>query len=205
MQWNDERGFGFIRADTGERYFVHISEIGRIATRPRVGDRLSFVPKRGEDGRLQAASVRISAANPLPERPIQRGGTEREMPLDWRLPLAAMLAGLILVGSALDQVPLVIALAYLGAGLISFFGYWVDKRAARAGHWRTSEAMLHGIDLCFGIVGGLMAQTLLRHKTRKSSFVLVTALIVIVHLLGLVAMLGGLIDFDLLRSGLPLF
>ncbi|MDB5536778.1 MAG: cold-shock protein, partial [Devosia sp.] len=51
IEWNDERGFGFIRPDGGnERLFVHISQIGRIATRPQLGDRVSYVIGRGRDG-----------------------------------------------------------------------------------------------------------------------------------------------------------
>lgn len=34
VQWNDERGFGFIAGGDGKRYFVHISSIDRIANRP---------------------------------------------------------------------------------------------------------------------------------------------------------------------------
>ncbi|QYO76891.1 cold-shock protein [Devosia salina] len=30
VQWNDERGFGFIEGSDGGRHFVHISAIGRI-------------------------------------------------------------------------------------------------------------------------------------------------------------------------------
>lgn len=44
VQWNDGRGFGFIRDNDGERYFVHISEIRKVETRPQQGARVSFDP-----------------------------------------------------------------------------------------------------------------------------------------------------------------
>jgi len=195
VEWNDARGFGFIEADDGARYFVHISEVGLRQRRPNLGDRVSFVPKIGEDGRKQAASVRIAGATKPLIRPVGKAPTSRpQSRFEWRLPVAAAFVGLLMCGWVLGAFPLWLPALYLLGGLLTFFSYLIDKRAAQAGQWRTSEAMLHGLDLVFGIVGGLAGQIILRHKTRKSDFAAITGLIAALHLLFLFAILGGWLD-----------
>jgi uncharacterized membrane protein YsdA (DUF1294 family)/cold shock CspA family protein len=195
VEWNDARGFGFIEADDGARYFVHISEVGLRQRRPNLGDRVSFVPKIGEDGRKQAASVRIAGATKPLIRPVGKAPTSRpQSRFEWRLPVAAAFVGLLVCGWVLGAFPLWLPALYLLGGLLTFFSYLIDKRAAQAGQWRTSEAMLHGLDLVFGIVGGLAGQIILRHKTRKPDFAAITGLIAALHVLCLFAILGGWLD-----------
>ena len=59
VQWNDERGFGFIEPlRGGDKVFVHISAFARgAATRPQVGERLSFEIDTDAKGRKQARRV----------------------------------------------------------------------------------------------------------------------------------------------------
>lgn len=205
VEWNDERGFGFIEAADGQRYFVHISEIGRRRRRPVSGDHVDFIPKKGPDGRLQAASVWLSGATTPLVRPAPRASTPRPQPLlEWRLPLAAAFVGLIVCGWLVGALPLWLMTAYGCVGLVTFFAYYVDKRAAQADQWRTSEATLHGFDLAFGIVGGLVGQILLRHKTRKSGFAVVTGAIALLHLAFLLAVMLGWIDIAPIGNALGL-
>jgi uncharacterized membrane protein YsdA (DUF1294 family) len=65
--------------------------------------------------------------------------------------------------------PLVLAL-YIGASLLTFIMYAVDKSAARNGAWRTQESTLHVLSLVGGWPGALVAQQKLRHKSKKQSF-----------------------------------
>jgi uncharacterized membrane protein YsdA (DUF1294 family) len=104
--------------------------------------------------------------------------------------------GLVLLGALaatlLRMAPAWALAAYLILGLVSFAVYGFDKRAARRGDWRVTEASLHGIDMIGGIAGGLFAQVVFRHKTRKEGFAIVTALIGSVHIAALWSLALGL-------------
>ncbi|AXQ30474.1 cold-shock protein [Solimonas sp. K1W22B-7] len=70
VEWNEERGFGFIEWNGGgDRLFLHISAISDRGRRPVQGDIVSYEVARADDGRQQAARVhyvRAQAAPPLP-------------------------------------------------------------------------------------------------------------------------------------------
>ncbi|HEX8592893.1 MAG TPA: DUF1294 domain-containing protein [Pseudomonas sp.] len=70
---------------------------------------------------------------------------------------------------------------YLGMSLLTFGLYWRDKRQAQRDGWRTPEKLLHTAELLGGWPGALVAQQVLRHKTRKVSYQLVFWLIVLLH------------------------
>ena len=203
VQWNDSRGFGFIRATDGQRYFVHISNVGRIATRPREGDLVSFAAGKSRDGRLEARSVSIQGANPKPSAEALRRGVEPSVNIGWRFILAGLLAFALMAGALLGHVPWLFTGLYAGMGLISLLLYGTDKRFAEQRKWRISEATLLGIDLCFGIMGGLIGQQVYRHKTRKQAYVATTLLITGVHLLWLGGLALGFIDPAALANIFP--
>ena len=205
IDWNDERGFGFIRPDGGqERLFVHISQIGRIATRPRVGDRVSFGIGPGRDGKSAAVNVRIAGANPIKGRALARGTEERpRRRSQMRAWVAAGLSALLLIGAFAGSIPPLVLASYLAAGVVSLSFYADDKRTAQAGGWRTSEVRLHGIDLACGIIGGLLAQQLFRHKTAKPEFAITTYVIAAVHGLWLAGLVTGRISVSELTAFIP--
>lgn len=194
VQWNDERGFGFIVTDDGQRCFVHIKEIARIATRPRIGDRVSFTLTSGRDGRPAASDVTIAGANPVNMAANRRGAPQVQQKSDnWPHVVGAtaivmLAAAVVLLGRA----PAALLVAYLTLGVTSIAVYWFDKRAAEADRWRVSERSLHTIDLIGGIAGGLVAQHLLRHKTSKQSFAVATLMIAVLH----ISVLTGLLVLD---------
>jgi len=70
---------------------------------------------------------------------------------------------------------------YAGESLLAFAAIGVDKRAARQGARRLSELGLHLLELLGGFPGSWLGQRLLRHKTRKTSYVIVFWLIVALH------------------------
>lgn len=48
--------------------------------------------------------------------------------------------------------------------------YYADKRASIKKTWRVSEYNLHTLEFLGGWTGALLAQKLLRHKTKKKSY-----------------------------------
>ncbi|MEZ9204721.1 DUF1294 domain-containing protein [Vibrio splendidus] len=59
---------------------------------------------------------------------------------------------------------------YLVIGVVTFFVYAKDKRAAINGNWRVPEKTLHIFSVAGGWLGALIAQEKLRHKTQKQPF-----------------------------------
>ncbi|MEZ6317443.1 MAG: DUF1294 domain-containing protein [Phycisphaerales bacterium] len=72
---------------------------------------------------------------------------------------------------------------YAVMSVVTFVAYALDKRAAQSGARRTPEKVLHLLELAFGWPGGLLAQRLVHHKSRKRSYQLVFWLIVAMHTL----------------------
>lgn len=68
IQWNDDRGFGFIKPDLeNSQVFVHIKSFGPIARRPAIGDRIWFDSMIGEQGKRKATVARITEGSSQPE------------------------------------------------------------------------------------------------------------------------------------------
>jgi cold shock CspA family protein len=63
--WNDDRAFGFIApTHGGAELFVHISALPRDGSRPTIGEKLTYEPGRGKNGKPQATNVQRSAIGP---------------------------------------------------------------------------------------------------------------------------------------------
>ena len=83
------------------------------------------------------------------------------------------------------QLPLYVPLIYAGLSVCTFVAYWLDKRKAKAGRWRTPESSLQFIALLGGWPGALFAQHYLRHKSQMRAFLLVFYLGALLNLLAL--------------------
>lgn len=189
VQWNDERGFGFIRDRDGDRRFVHISAIRRTTVRPQAGDRVTFVPGTGPDGRPAATAVVLLGVDVAPPRNVTPPPSAVGTVI--RIVGAALIIASAFIATQLGRAPNWLLIGYLVLGVVSIGLYWNDKSAAEEKRWRTAETWLHGVDLIGGIAGGLVAQALLRHKTRKPGFATVSAVIALIHLIGLAMLIAS--------------
>ena len=95
---------------------------------------------------------------------------------------------------------------YLAMILIAFAAYGFDKAAAGRGARRVSEQTLITLGLVCGWPGALVAQQLLRHKTRKRSFRrrFWRSVVLNVLLVGAFVALATVRGWDLTLSWLPL-
>jgi uncharacterized membrane protein YsdA (DUF1294 family)/cold shock CspA family protein len=208
--WHDARGFGFIRRPDGSKLYIHMKSIGKSVDRPKPGDALSYEIGEGAGGRPAAVKARIiekpAPAAPAPATPSIAATETRPTPAAPSAPrepqrgfrqisvrTAAAATLIVLLGNdiMLERFPAWVGLLYIIGGIASWLFYQADKRAAEKREWRAPERKLHLADLAFGIIGGLLAQHVLRHKTYKPGFVMVTALITALHVLTLgLIMLG---------------
>jgi len=160
--WNDERGFGFIaNSQGGKDVFVHISAFPPGGGRPVVNERLSFELEVEGNGRLRAYEVEsLSQRKALPA-PLPNKGSLLAIPL-----FAALYLGV----EAEWGVPSLFLVLYPAVSLMCFIAYAIDKSAAKRDGWRVSENALHNMSFACGWPGAIVAQILLRHKSRKASF-----------------------------------
>ena len=57
--WIEPKGFGFLAADDGNDYFIHIKALQRSGySEPMVDDVYEFSPAPGRDGRMQADNLK---------------------------------------------------------------------------------------------------------------------------------------------------
>ena len=84
--------------------------------------------------------------------------------------MLAVFAVALALAFVIAGIPLWIPAVYLGASVVSFAAYGLDKSAAKSGRRRVSEQSLLLLGLVGGWPGALVAQQVFRHKTRKRSF-----------------------------------
>lgn len=176
--WNDERGYGFIVPFSGAaRVFVHVRAFSNRARRPEINDVVTYTLSKDEKGRPCAINATLAGAR-RPPRSKRRSSA-------W----AILTAGLFLsaVGALIfiANLSTIVFVLYLTASIATFFAYRFDKSAARKGHWRTEEGTLHMLALIGGWPGALVAQSVLRHKTRKQAFLVIFWLTVILNCVAL--------------------
>lgn len=166
--WNDDRGFGFIEPlHGGQEIFVHIKAYVSRSGRPEVGQRVTFEVEMASDGKKRAKRVEVVRTK---RQNIQ---VRNDNPAQWgTATLFAIPAFFILfaIAAILWKVPGWVAALYLGASVVCFVVYAIDKSAAAADRWRVSEDTLLGLGLVGGWPGAIVAQQILRHKSNKATF-----------------------------------
>jgi uncharacterized membrane protein YsdA (DUF1294 family)/cold shock CspA family protein len=192
VRWDSVRAFGFIRSpETPADIFFHIKDF-RGAAVPQEGMPVTFEEIHVGGKGPRAMSVRAPLS--LPDAPVGRATTRTAKPPPQARSRAAdarnrtssrtaptrpaapalllMLGWAVLLGweSRAGRLPVMALPIVLLLNLGTFFMYWVDKHAAQTGRWRTPENTLHLLGLLGGWPGAWWAQSLLRHKSSKASF-----------------------------------
>lgn len=160
--WQDDQGFGFITPNGGgPSIFVHISAFTTRAIRPQSNDIVTYYLGVGDRGPRaeQVAFVLDRAVR------ATSGGAQTSS-----LIAAAGFLGFVALCVFAGKLPLAMLGVYCGASLATFLTYAADKSAARSNTRRTSEKTLHMLALGGGWPGALVAQQVLRHKSKKASF-----------------------------------
>ena len=161
--WNEEKGYGFITPSSGaNRVFVHIRAFKNRHLPPEFNQVVLYTLSTDKQGRPCAVKV-TRAIEKLP-------GNSK--PVAGLFKILIAIGFIVVVGWSVTtyNMPIQILYLYLAASAFTFLVYVKDKRAARAYRWRTKESTLHTLALVGGWPGALIAQQVLRHKSRKNAF-----------------------------------
>ncbi|PJJ97293.1 hypothetical protein CO641_09805 [Lysobacteraceae bacterium NML91-0213] len=188
IEWDDARGFGFIRPHGDERrLFFHIRDYRRSGRRPEIGEFVRFRASRQADGRWCAQDVDRVAQR-------RRGAVRRAVSTDaprvgWTAvgPLVAAYLALLTWSVSAGRLPVAAAACVPVLSLLTWLVYAADKRAARERRRRVPEAHLHALELAGGWPGALLAQRVLHHKSRKRSYQVVFWIVVALNVAAVVA------------------
>jgi uncharacterized membrane protein YsdA (DUF1294 family)/cold shock CspA family protein len=161
--WNDDKGFGFITPNTGgKQIFIHVKAFGNRNRRPEINQLVAYALSTDVKGRPCAIKATL-AGDRLPEKAKRSNDSLSVI-------VAAFFLVIVSVSVLTARIPPLVLALYIGASLLTFIMYAVDKSAARNGAWRTQESTLHVLSLVGGWPGALVAQQKLRHKSKKQSF-----------------------------------
>jgi uncharacterized membrane protein YsdA (DUF1294 family) len=113
----------------------------------------------------RAANVRRSLST-RPKSQATSASKSSSVPLV----VASLFVLLVIAGTLAGRLPLAVIAAYGVVSILTFLVYWRDKSAAQHGQWRTKESTLLLLGLAGGWPGAVVAQRVLRHKSRKQRF-----------------------------------
>lgn len=163
INWKDDQGYGFVVTNgSTEKSFVHIKSFSRQTRRPTEGDLITYELAKDEKNRQQAVNIRFS--NEKPYSPPKDGA------ISFSTIFAISFCIILALGTIIGKVHTAIAGTYILASLLTYFAYSNDKAAAQENRWRTKESTLHLFGLFGGWPGALVAQKILRHKSKKQEF-----------------------------------
>lgn len=172
--WNDEKGFGFITPNSeGKSVFFHIHDFSKRHKRPTQGLSVTYSRSKDSKGRLCATNV-------YPEKghnEATKADKQKVLSIFISSAFISAIVGLVLF----NKLPLIILVLYIAVSALTFGLYVKDKSASQSGKWRTSESTLHLFSIVGGWPGAAIAQSHLRHKSKKVSFKIVYWITVIIN------------------------
>ncbi|MCG8088379.1 MAG: cold shock and DUF1294 domain-containing protein [Candidatus Thiodiazotropha endolucinida] len=176
--WNDAKGYGFISPfDGGNRIFIHISALANRSRRPELNEVVTYSVSTDKQGRPRATEATLAG-----DKLIKKAPKKSSKAL--MLFAVVFLAGVV-ASTLTGHLSRTLLAGYLALSLITFVAYAIDKSAAQRGAWRTSEGTLLFLGMAGGWPGALMAQAMLRHKSKKTSFRAVFWITVVMNLIAL--------------------
>ncbi|WP_309716131.1 DUF1294 domain-containing protein [Armatimonas sp.] len=140
---------------------------------------LRYIPGTDDRGRLQALRVEFLVE-------VTEPAHFRWTLATWgALIFVALFLMALLATVFVGKLPFYIPLVSILLSSILFTEYQHDKKAAQASRWRTAENRLHLLSLLGGWPGALVAQQGLRHKSRKTAFLVPFWITVILNIAAL--------------------
>jgi len=163
VSWNENKGYGFISPLTGgKQVFLHVTALGNRGRIPEIGQVVTYSISADNQGRPCAANATL-AGDRIQETKTKNKGAVSIL-------LGIIFIGIVGVSVLSGKLPFIILVLYVAISLLTFLAYALDKSAAKRGAWRTQESTLHLFSLAGGWPGALLAQEMLRHKSKKESF-----------------------------------
>ena len=161
----------------GKAIFTHINDYSRKHKPPMKGLEVNYIISTDPKGRTCAVEVRPVIGH-------KNNGRELKQKV-FSIVLLITFAFILLLLLKSNLIPLAIIGIYTVISIMTFAMYAKDKNAAEWGTWRTQESTLHLLALLGGWPGAAVAQSFLRHKSKKLSFRLTYWIMVIINLVAL--------------------
>ena len=177
--WDADKGYGFIKPLAGGKpIFIHISALSNRSRRPELDEVVTYSVSTDKQGRPCAADATL-AGDKLAKKEAMKSSKSAML-------FAAFFLAAIGIAAIAGNLSRILLVGYAGLSLVTFVAYAIDKSAAKRGAWRTSEGTLLFLGLAGGWPGALIAQEMLRHKSKKTSFRTVFWITVLMNCLALV-------------------
>jgi uncharacterized membrane protein YsdA (DUF1294 family)/cold shock CspA family protein len=177
IKWYEDKGFGFIRATQDSKdVFLHISEIHKLNKRPQINESVTYEIAKDEKGRFRAENVGYQSA--------QTNTNKSDISTSFSyvfLTFIFLFLAFVIERALMGFLPHIVPFIFVGANLIVFSYYYQDKASAIRRNWRTPESTLHFMSLMGGWGGAYIAQKMFRHKYKKTPFMVVYKLTVLIN------------------------